>query len=112
MSLMRPDPTAPANWRGDLPVTNRYTYGLAGERFFRHIKDEGLIFGTRCNHCGITYVPARAFCERCLSELEEWVNLGTQGEVHTFTVLHAAYDGSPLEEPSLGALPSHQLEGL
>ena len=103
MSMMRPDPNAPADWRGDLPVTSRYTYGLAGERFFRHIMNEGLIFGTRCKQCGITYVPARAFCERCLSELEEWVNLGTQGEVHTFTELHAAYDGSPLEEPALVA---------
>ena len=35
MTLLNRDPKAPVAWQGDLPVTNRYTYGLAGERFFR-----------------------------------------------------------------------------
>ncbi len=46
MTLLERDPKAPTAWVGNLPVTNRYTYGLAGERFFRAIKDEGKIFGT------------------------------------------------------------------
>jgi uncharacterized OB-fold protein len=104
MSLMRSDPNAPPEWLGDLPVTNRYTYGLAGERFFRHIQNEGLIFGTRCAKCDLLYVPARAFCERCLSELEEWVNLGTRGEVHTFTLVQAGNAGEALETPVLAAV--------
>lgn len=103
MTLMKPDPQAPQAWTGDLPVSSRYTYGLAGERFFRHIKDEGLIFGTHCPKCNITHVPARIFCERCLSELEDWVDVGTLGEVHTFTQLWVDYDGSPLEIPRLVA---------
>ncbi len=103
MTLMKPDPHAPGAWTGDLPVTSRYTFGLAGERFFRYIKDEGKIFGTHCPRCGITYVPARAFCERCLSELDEWVDAGTRGEVHTFTQVWVDIDGSPLEMPRLVA---------
>jgi hypothetical protein len=106
MSPLKREPDAPQAWEGSLPVTSRYTYGLAGERFFRAIKDEGRILGSVCPQCGVTYVPGRAFCERCLGELDEWVDVGVQGEVHTFTVLHAAYDDSPLAEPEIVAFVS------
>ena len=38
MTLLKRDPNAPVSWQGELPVTNRYTYGLAGEKFFRALK--------------------------------------------------------------------------
>ena len=38
MTLLHETPNAPVSWLGELPVTNRYTYGLAGEKFFRHYK--------------------------------------------------------------------------
>jgi len=101
MTLLDRDPHAPKAMIGNLPVTNRYTYGLAGERFFRAIKEDGRILGTHCPHCQITYVPATAFCERCLAELIEWVDVGTTGEVHTFTLLYDNYDGSPRQTPEL-----------
>lgn len=101
MTLLERDPKSPQAWVGDLPVTSRYTFGLAGERFFRAIKDEGRILGARCPQCERTYVPATIFCERCLGELDEWVDVGTTGEVHTFTLLYENYDGSPRETPEL-----------
>ncbi len=103
MSLIEGNPNAPAAWLGDLPVTNRYTFGLAGERFFRAIKDEGRIFGTHCPKCNHTYVPAVTFCERCLNELSDWIDVGTVGEVHTFTLLYENYDGSRKEKPEIVA---------
>jgi hypothetical protein len=103
MSLLERDPNAPAVWRDEMPVTSRYTVGLAGERFFRAIKDEGRILGTRCPRCDRTYVPAVQFCERCLGELEEWVDVGTVGEVHTYTLLYENLDGSRRDEPELVA---------
>jgi len=101
MTLLERDKNAPAAWRGNLPVTSRYTYGIAGEKFFRTLKDEGKIMGTVCPNCGLTYVPAAAFCERCLSELTEWVNVGLTGELYTFTLLFVDYEGRPLDEPEL-----------
>jgi uncharacterized OB-fold protein len=95
---------APAAWRDEMPVTSRYTFGVAGERFFRTIKDEGKILGTRCVNCDRVYVPAAAFCERCLDENVEWLDVGTVGELVTFTELYVGYDGSPLEQPELVAL--------
>jgi uncharacterized OB-fold protein len=101
MALLERNREAPAAWQGDLPVTSRYTFGLAGERFFRAIKDEGRILGTVCHHCHVTHVPGAVFCERCLSPLDEWVDVGTTGELHSFTLLYENYDGSRRETPEL-----------
>ena len=103
MTLLDRCPRASGAMHGNLPVTNRYTYGLAGERFFRTIMNDGRILGTRCPHCEIIYVPAVAFCERCLAELDEWVDVGTTGEVHTFTFLYDNYDGTPRQTPEVVA---------
>ena len=101
MSLLNRDPDSPAVWQGDLPVTSRYTFGLAGERFFRTLMDEGKIMGSHCPKCEHTYVPATVFCERCMGELDEWVDLGTVGTLHTYTLLHVNYDGSHRAEPEI-----------
>lgn len=95
------DPHVPTAWQDNMPVTSRYTLGLAGERFFRAIRDEGRILGTYCSHCDRTYVPAAAFCERCMHELDEWVDVGISGEVHTYTLLYENYDGSKRDDPEI-----------
>jgi len=98
MKLPALDHSNPDSWRGNLPITNRYTYGLAGERFFRAIKDEAKIFGTHCSKCNLTYVPAVIYCERCLNRLDEWVDVGVVGEITTFTLLYMNSDGSTRQE--------------
>jgi uncharacterized OB-fold protein len=99
MSLLERDSKAPNACLSDLPVTSRYTAGMAGEKFFRAIQDEGKILGTYCEHCDVTYVPGRIFCERCMAELNDWKDMGTVGEVFTFTLLFEDLDGTPIEEP-------------
>ena len=106
MSLLERDPNAPDAWLGEMPITSRYTAGIAGERFLRAIKDEGKILGSPCDRCGVTYVPARLFCERCMDELDETVDVGMVGEVHTFTPLFENLDGTQREEPEVIAFIS------
>ena len=103
MSPLERNPITPPAWRGELPVSSRYSAGLAGERFFRALKDDGAILGSRCEGCEITYVPGRQFCERCMEELTEWTDVGTQGEIHTFTLLYVDLDGTPRDEPEVVA---------
>lgn len=103
MALLERTPEAVQNWRGNLPVTNRYTYGLAGERFFREIKENGRIMSSICHHCDVQYVPAAAFCERCLNPIDDWVEVDNRGEVHSFTLLFVDLDGTPKETPELVA---------
>lgn len=88
---------------GDLPFYSVYTVGIAGERFFRALKDKGEISGTHCTQCDVGYVPGRLYCERCFAHLDDetWFDAGTLGNVHTFTVMHIDLDGTPLETPRL-----------
>jgi uncharacterized OB-fold protein len=104
MSLLEREHDVPQAWRDALPVTSRYSFGVAGERFFQALKNEGVIYGAYCEECDVTYVPARMFCERCLGELQEWIDVGLTGEVYTFTFLFQNLDGTPREDPEIVAL--------
>jgi len=90
-------------YAGDL-LYGQYTYGIAGERFFREIKDNGKLMGTRCNKCDLTYLPPRIYCERCFSELEDWVEVSSKGSVYTYTLAYVDLDGLRLDEPLILAL--------
>ncbi|MFO7951562.1 MAG: Zn-ribbon domain-containing OB-fold protein [Bacillota bacterium] len=104
------------------PVKNRYTAGVAGQWFFEELKDNGKIYGSRCKDCEITYVPPRLYCERCFKRLEkekDWLDVGTEGELYSFTVVHKTKSGEEKEEPSLIAavkiadgLLVHRLTGI
>jgi hypothetical protein len=91
-------------WHGEIPTYYLYTLGISGERFFREIKDNARLMGTRCPHCHLIYVPPRLYCERCFTELKEWLEVGSRGKVYTYTIAHIALDGSPLEEPVILAM--------
>jgi len=88
---------------GDLPFYSVYTMGLAGEKFFRALKDEGKIMGTHCKQCDVMYVPGRLYCERCFAHLGEdaWFDAGTLGRIHTFTQVRIGLEGAPLDRPRL-----------
>lgn len=88
-------------WQGDIPISNRYSAGVAGEKFFRAIKDEARLLGTCCEACGLTYVPATLFCERCFAELDKWVEVPNRGHVFTYTVLCRDLDDEPLDPPAV-----------
>ena len=85
--------------RGELPVGFRYTPGVGNTAFLVALRDRGVLLGSRCDGCGVTYLPARIFCERCLAELEPGVVCGPLGEVVSWTVGHVGIDGEPLSEP-------------
>jgi len=61
---------SPTKVPGELSVSFRYTPGVGNTAFFEALRDRGVFLGSRCEACGVTYEPARIFCERCLAELE------------------------------------------
>jgi uncharacterized OB-fold protein len=89
---------------GDLPVRFRYTPGVANTAFFEALRDRGVLLGSRCEACAVTYLPARIFCERCFAELAPDTECGPGGEVESFTVGHVGIDGEALDEPATIAL--------
>lgn len=98
------DPNDVILHEGHIPVRHRYTPGVAGEAFFLALKDRGVFLASRCESCGITYCPARLFCERCFDELAADVEVGPEGTLASFTVGYVGVEGEPLEEPIVIAL--------
>jgi uncharacterized OB-fold protein len=89
---------------GDFPVRFRYTAGLAGEKFFREIKDNARLVASRCLKCGLNYMPPRIYCERCMSRLEDYVPIESDGVVAAITKCRYDPEGKPLSEPVALAL--------
>jgi len=92
------------HWLGDMEADYIYTLGVASERFFKEIKENGRIMGAKCPSCNVVYVPPRMYCEKCFAKLEKWIDVGTKGVIHTFTVATIDVDGKKLEKPVIYAL--------
>ena len=86
-------------WRGEIPVHHRYTLGVAGERFFKAMRDEGRLLASRCPRCQDAFLPPKMYCERCFEETTEWTSVEGPGYVESYTLLHLSLDEEPLEEP-------------
>ena len=91
-------------WHGEIPTHYQYTFGVAGERFFREIYDNGKLYGAKCQGCNLVYVPPKMYCEQCFEELKDWQEVGNKGSVVTYTVAHVGLDGSRLEQPVIMAM--------
>jgi uncharacterized OB-fold protein len=96
-------------WPGEIPLTSLYTAGTGGQIFFRALKTQGKLIGTRCHPCEQIYLPARSFCERCFAELKEQVEVKRTGRLVSYTVCYVDHDGARLRGPV--ALALVQLEG-
>lgn len=88
---------------GDMECDYIYTAGIAGDKFFKAIRDEEKFLATPCKKCNITYLPPRMYCEQCFSSLEEYVEVPTKGVVDTFTLTYEDRDGEKLDKPVLVA---------
>lgn len=105
MSLDRiTNPLRTRHWLGHMEPDYAYTLGMAGERFFREMKENARIMGTRCKRCGRVYLPPKIYCEECFEKLEEWIDVGTRGTIHTYTVVHLDEHGKKLEKSAVYAL--------
>lgn len=98
------DPRRLRHWEGHMEADYIYTSGIAGERFFVALRDEGRILAARCTACDLAYLPPRMFCERCFGEPTEWVEVPAKGKVAAVTVAHVDRHGNPLPRPEAWAL--------
>lgn len=96
-------------WSGEIPLTSLYTAGTGGQIFFRALKAQGKLIGTRCSPCQQVYLPARSFCERCFAELDEQVEVKGKGRLVSYAICYVDRDGARLDRPE--ALALVQLEG-
>lgn len=92
------------SWHGAIPVHYRYTYGLAGERFFKGIKEEGKFYGTVSPAANKVYCPPAIFCEESYEALDQWVELPDVGTVESYTVCFQDYTGAEQEPVVVAAV--------
>lgn len=85
---------------GQIPVNYVYTLGIAGEEFFRTIRDKGYFIASKCE-CGKKYIPAQMYCDECFGECREYVKVGIEGELYSYTECYYDYKGNKYDEPHI-----------
>ncbi len=70
----------------DMTIHYRYSVGEL-TKFFKEIRDNGKLFGTRCTKCGFGFFPPRLNCQKCYVPCE-WVELSGKGEITAGTMAH------------------------
>ena len=100
------DPTSPMHWRGNMQADYLYTSGVAGEKFFKHLKEKDTFLATKCKKCGKVFFPPRLYCEDCFVEIPEadWIEVPATGTVRLFTVATINTLGKKMEKPKVIAL--------
>ena len=100
------DPTSPMHWRGNMQADYLYTSGVAGDKFFKHLKEKDTFLATKCKKCGKVFFPPRLYCEDCFVEIpeEDWIEVPATGTVRLFTVATINTLGKKMEKPKVIAL--------
>ena len=63
----------------------RFNVPISRTHRFWHSLKEGKFVTTRCADCGNVSFPPQADCPRCMGANAEWVDLGTEAELITYT---------------------------
>ena len=61
--------------------------------------EKASLLGTRCNRCGETFFPKRAYCANCTSSEMKEIALSETGTLITFTIVRAVPPGSVMVAP-------------
>jgi len=69
----------------------QYAVGMHGSKFLQEIRDHQKFYGIRCLQCDTVYVPPRRVCGKCFVEMTDFVEVGPEGEIGTFTILRYAF---------------------
>jgi len=90
---------------GKMALPYQYFAGTVGSTFLVALRDEQKILGIRCDTCNKVFIPPRATCERCFSNLtDKWVELPGTGTVTGFTVIRYEEPYQPHKPPYVLAL--------
>lgn len=76
---------------GDAVQPFNYAVGMHGSKFFFELKQNRKILGIKCPQCRKVYVPPRRVCGHCFKEMTEFVEVGPNGTIGTFTILRYTF---------------------
>jgi len=100
------DPTTPMHWRGNMQADYFYPAGIAGDKFFQHLKQNDTFLATKCSKCNKVLFPPRLYCEDCYIEISDdnWIEVPASGTIRLFTVVKLNAHGEKMKEPKIMAL--------
>ena len=74
------------SWHGNIPMGHKYTMGVAGEQFFKRLRDKGEIAATLHQGNDTPTLPPSLYDADTLAPVDKWVKVGPGGTIDTFTV--------------------------
>jgi len=78
-------PDEPPTLHSKRSLTLRFNVPISKTSAFWEALRQGRFTTTKCVDCGELSFPPQADCPRCMSSRSEWVELGTDAELLTFT---------------------------
>jgi uncharacterized OB-fold protein len=94
----------PAVYKSAINVPYHWWAGETATRFFAAIRDERKFMGTKCLKCSTVFLPPRKNCIYCFTENEEWVSLGNEGKLVSYTVARRPLAALPKKPPVIYGL--------
>jgi uncharacterized protein len=80
-----PDQDTPPTLHSKRSLTLRFNIPISKTSRFWEALGEGRFVTTKCGDCGRVSFPPQADCPGCMGGNTEWVDLGTEAELLTFT---------------------------
>ena len=78
--------------------------GDTASKFFRSLRDDRQIVGTKCGKCNKVFVPPRKTCPGCFIKNDEWVTVSEQGTLISYTVARRQLATLPMKAPVIFGL--------
>lgn len=76
---------------GHLDYNFKWHMGPYWSRYLSEMRDNKRIMGVKCSECGNVHVPPRELCVTCWKPMDEWVEVGPEGELKGFTIVAFPY---------------------
>jgi uncharacterized protein len=105
-------PDAPPALRSRRTLSLTFNIPIAKTNRFWQALGEGKFMTTRCSRCGKMTFPPQADCPACMGGDPEWVELGTEAELLTFTCVQVTPTSFVENDPYIVAIGRLPAEGL
>jgi len=89
----------PLTLKGQIRVPYTWSVGEVGSRFLVALRDDRKILGNKCDQCGTVYVPPRRNCGKCFTLIRQWVDIGAEGVVQSYTIVRYRSPLQPFPPP-------------
>jgi uncharacterized OB-fold protein len=86
-------------YHGRIKVPYSWSAGEYGSRFFYELKENKKIWATKCPKCKKVFTPPRKTCPDCFVPIGEWVEVGPNGTLITFTIVRYSAQTHPFPPP-------------